>query len=184
MQIRKLPIAQPFFPKVDVKKIKDYGDFVKEPKSLGELSTKLQRNKYDSWKEYQADIRKIRANAEAYNDAEHGGEFKNPDLVKTARLLVGLVDLRIAMYATEIIQAQKKSDPELVKLRKDYHDQLPWVQCSKCQKRRLIDQQEHEDLQTSHTLEQWVCEDRKGERGGTCDEPDDEEQFRLIATAM
>ncbi|QDZ23535.1 transcription initiation factor TFIID [Chloropicon primus] len=182
MPIRKMPISKPFATKVDVSKIKDYEDFVHEQITLGEISKHLHKNQYTSWMGYQADITRLVENARAYNDPDSGGLQKNPNLAQQAEFLQILINLRIARYASGIIEAQERCEPLLVALRSKYNDELPWVECSKCNKWRLVSFEEHQRLQATPEGEEmpWFCEMNEEREDPICEDQDDEEHFNNL----
>jgi len=180
MPIRTMPISRPFASKVDTGKFKDYGKYVQEQITLGEMSKLVQQNQYQSWMGYQAQILQLVANAKAYNDAETGGVYKNPNIAQQAEFLQILINLRIARYATGIIEAQERCEPELVALRQKYNDELPWVECSRCKKWRLVSFEQHQGILGAKSQQQetvWYCENNADVEGASCDDPADEDTF-------
>ena len=183
MPIRNMPISKPFAIKLDLTKIRDYGDFVKEAITLGDISKKLHKNYYPSWMGYQADITKLVENAKAYNDPETGGKHKNPTLIQQAEFLQILINLRIARYAGEIIEAQERCEPLLIALRSKYNDELPWVECTKCHKWRMISFEQHQDIQAKAAEGgevPWHCTQNTEREDPDCSDQDDEELFNNL----
>ena len=107
---------------------------------------------------------------------------KNPNLAQQAEFLQILINLRIARYASEIIEAQERCEPLLVALREKYNDELPWVECSKCSKWRMVSFEEHQQLQQQKDGEEnpWYCEMSVEREGLACDDKDDEQHFNNL----
>lgn len=83
-------------------------------------------------------------------------------------------------YATGIIEAQERCEPELVALRQKYNDELPWVECSRCKKWRLVSFEQHQGILGAKSQQQetvWYCENNADVEGASCDDPADEDTF-------
>ena len=67
-------------------------------------------------------------------------------------------------------------------LREKYNDELPWVECSKCSKWRMVSFEEHQQLQQQKDGEEnpWYCEMSVEREGLACDDEDDEQHFNNL----